>query len=326
VLLKPRRFLYPKLKRLPKGRRVTVCIATACRHGEYVVSCTDGALSQGGETFDLALTKMTYFDDWQIMYAGEPSNADLILENIRQTCRTQRDALARENIQATVRRAYKKRFSEWVADYVLAPYDMEMDEFKRKGRKIFTDQLAEKLAREMSNVAGEFKEELMFVGWGLTPIAVMIYGMNQSGPWSGLLSGIGAIGAGADIARATLLAHGITRNSTLEDALYATAAAKFSAERCEGGGVGRNTTIHVSRKRRKSDRKGVHVGKFLTPQEVRSLRRVWLRYGRLRVPDEAYPRVAEISQRISGGISLQSIPRITRSISRRSGRNAGGDR
>lgn len=292
---------------------MTVCIAAACRNGEYVVSCTDGALSQGGETFDLALTKMTYFDDWQIMYAGEPSNADLILENVRQACRA---PLTRENIQATIRRAYKKRFAEWIADYVLAPYDMDMDEFKKKGRKIFTDQTAAQLTREMNNMATEFKEELMVVGWGPAPHAVMIYGMNQTGPWSGLLTGIGAIGSGADVAIATLLLHGITRNSTLEDTLYAVAAAKFSAERRDG--VGRNTTIHIGRKRRRGDRKGIHVGEFLTPQEVRGLRRVWLRYGRVHVPDEAYPRVMTICQRVSGGISPQSIPRFMRSIARRS--------
>jgi hypothetical protein len=319
--LKPRPHPFPK--RLPKGKRVTVCIAAACRNGEYVVSCTDGALSQGGETFDLALAKMTYFEDWQIMYAGEPSNADLILENVRQACR-KADALTRENIQATIRRAYKKRFAEWTADYVLAPYDMDMDEFKRKGRKIFSDQQADKIAREMSNVAGEFKEELMVVGWGRTPIAVMIYGMNQSGPWSGLLSGIGAIGAGAEVARATLLLHGITRSSTLEDTLYAVAAAKFSAERCEA--VGQNTTIHVSRKRRRGDQRDGHVGEFLTAREVRGLRRAWLRFGRMRVPDEAYPRLLGISQRITGGVGPQAAIRVMRSMSRRSRRNAGGDR
>ena len=294
---------------------MTVCIAAACNSGEYVVSCTDGALSQGGESFDLALTKMAYFGDWQFMYAGEPSNADLIMENIRQELLS-RDVLKRESIQATVRRAYKKRFAEWTADYVLAPFNMEMDEFKRKGRQVFTDQVAAQLAREMSNVASEFKEELMVVGWGRTPHAVMIYGMNQSGPWSGLLSGIGAIGAGADVARATLLLHGITRSSTMENTLYAVAAAKFSAERCDG--VGRNTTIHVSRKRKKEDDKSFHVGEFLTAQEVRGLRRLWLRYGRVRVPDEAYPRVMAITQRVSGGVSVESIPRLTRLVSRRS--------
>lgn len=299
---------------------MTVCIAAACRNGEYAVSCTDGALSQGGETFDLALTKIVLFDDWQFMYAGEPSNADLIFENVRQECLRRATALRRENIQATLRRAYKKRFAEWTADYVLAPYDMDMDEFKRKGRKIFTDQLAEKLAREMSNRASEFREELMVVGWGHTPHSVMIYGIDQTGPWSGLLAGFGAIGAGAEVAKATLLLHGITRSSTLEDTLYAVAAAKFSAERCEG--VGRNTTIRVSRKRRKGDRKGNRVGEFLTPREVRGLRRAWLRFGRMRVPEAAYPRLLGISQRITGGVGAEAAIRVMRSMSRRSRRGS----
>jgi hypothetical protein len=143
----------------------------------------------------------------------------------------------------------------------------------------------------------------------------MIYGMNQEGPWSGLLSGIGAIGAGAEVARATLLLHGTTRNSTLEETLYAVAAAKFSAERCEG--VGRNATIHVNWKRVTRDPSATHAGRFLTAFEVRALRRLWIRYGQVHVPDEAYPRVMAISQRITGGVSVDSAVRLTQLISSR---------
>jgi hypothetical protein len=315
VPLKPRFRRFPfRPKRLLKRKSVTVCIAVACKSGEYVVSCTDGALSQGGETFDSTLTKMAYFDDWQLMYAGEPSNADLIMENIRH----ETHALTRQNIQATIRRAYRQRLAQWVSDFVLAPYGMELDEFKKRGRQILTDQVAAQVAKDMNNAASQFNEELMVVGWGAMRHAVMIYGMNRDGAWSGLLTGIGAIGAGAEVARATLLLYGINRSSTLEDTLYAVAAAKFSAERCDG--VGRNTTIYVSRKRNKEDPKGRRVGDFLTSQEILGLRRLWLVYGRVRVPDEASSRLMAISQRVSGGVSIESIPRLARAISRRRGR------
>jgi hypothetical protein len=45
---------------------------------------------------------------------------------------------------------------------------MDMDEFKRKGRKIFTDELAGRFVREMNTRAAEFAEELM-VWVGVSP-------------------------------------------------------------------------------------------------------------------------------------------------------------
>jgi hypothetical protein len=299
-------------------KAMTVCIAAACCNGEFVISATDGALSQSGETFDLAVTKMVWFDDWQFMYAGTPSDADLILQNVRDAIHATPHALSSQNIQRTVRQAFKKRQAQWTADYVLSGYDMEMDEFKRKGRTIFGDKLAAEMATEMKNAAELFNEQLMVVGWGRSPIGVMIYGVNRDCAWSGSFSGIGAIGAGGDVARASLLAYGTTRTSSFEEALYAVAAAKFSAERVDGVGK-RHTAIHVSRARRPSDKKGEHIGEFIPAEEISALKAMWREHGRLRIPGEVYPVIMRIAQRISGGVSLRSLVPLLQGIARRSG-------
>jgi hypothetical protein len=290
---------------------VTVCIAAACRNGEYVVSATDGALSLGGEAMDMSLTKMYWFSDdkneWQFMYAGEPSNVDLILENVRQVLPSDAEALTRERIQQTVKRAFKKYMSEWVADYVLAPYNMSMEEFKRNGKNTFGDELTAKLARDMNDAVGSFKDEMIVVGWGKTPISVMIYGVNGSGSWSGALTGLGTIGAGRDVALSTLLLYGITRRSALEDALYAVAAAKFSAERCDG--VGQNTTICVSRKSRSKDSPKTPPYGFCTAEELNALRKVWEEHGKPRIPNEASATTMAIAQRLTGGIGSELMTR-----------------
>jgi hypothetical protein len=295
---------------------MSVGIAAACRNGEFLVTATDGALTYGEESVDLALTKMVWFDDWQFIYAGEPSNADLVLENIRQQLLTDAKGLKAERIKNTLRQAYKKRFAQWTADYVLAPFGMEMDEFKRKGRKIFGDQVAADFSREMSDKAQLFREELMVCGWGGTPHAVTIYGMEQSGAWSGSLLGLGAIGAGRNVATSTLLLHSITRNSSLEDALYAVAAAKFSSERCDG--VGRDTIIHVSRKRKDTDPRDKRVGDFLTDGELRELRTLWEERGRPKIPADEYPTMLRIAQRISGSVGVGPVVRHAQSVLRRS--------
>ncbi|MGO9208490.1 MAG: hypothetical protein ACLPXM_04505 [Terriglobales bacterium] len=283
------------------------------------MTCTDGALSLGAESIDVALTKILLMDDWQFMYAGEPGNTDLVMENVRQQLLNDPQALQREKIQTTIRRAYKKRLAQWISDYVLAPYDMEMSEFKREGRQMFGDELARQLAKDMDSAAAQFKEEIMVVGWGSTPLSLMIYGVNQSGTWSGGLSGIGAIGSGGQVATSTLLLYGITRTSSLEDTLYAVAAAKFSAERCDG--VGRDhTTIYVSRKRAKTDKPDEWVGKFLTVEEVDNLRYLWEDHGKPRIPDDDMNIMLGISQRVSGSVGAGSAVRFAKAVMQKSKR------
>jgi len=273
---------------------------------------------------DTSLAKMYWFtnsqNSWQFLWAGLPSNTDLILENVRQELLTNTKALTRERIQHTVRKAYRKRLVEWIADYALAPYDMSMAEFKREGKTTFTDEIATKLARDIEDAAASFREEVMVVGWGKTPISVMIYGINQSESWSGSLTGLGAIGAGREVAMSSLLLHGITRNSCLEDVLYAVAAAKFAAERCDG--VGRSTTISVSRKPRSTDGPEDKADKWLTNDEVDGLRRLWEEHGRPRIPDEGQDAMLRIAQRITGGVSIEAAVRHVQATMRKARQSA----
>lgn len=308
--------LYQQIsQRLLRKKPMTVCIAAACNRGDYLVTCTDGALTNNGETFDLTMAKMVWFDDWQFMYTGEPSNADLILENIRH----ERRRLTRENIQIVVRAAFRKRLNQWISDYVLSPFDIDVKGFKAKGKRIFTDKVRDELTKELKDATNLFNEEIMVVGWGSSSRSVMIYGCNRYGPWSGSLTGIAAVGSGGTIATSTLLSYGINRSSSLEDALYAVAAAKFSAAE-RGEAVRQNTTVYVSRKRTDEDPADERIGEFLSAQEIKRLYRAWVRYGRARVPDEARQTLMAISQRVSGGVNLESLPSLMRSISRRSRR------
>lgn len=299
---------------------MTVCIAAACRSGEYTVTATDGSLTLGVESVDRALTKMYWISNadeaWQFLYAGETSEIDLILENVRQEIVGNPKAISREQVQKTVRMAYKKRLAEWTEDYVLAPYDMTMKEFKKEGRKIFGDDLAARLARDMSDTVASFKGELMVVGWGKTSRSVMIYGVNQSGAWSGSLTGLAAIGSGREVAMSALLLYRITRDSSLEDTIYAVAAAKFSAERCDG--VGKNTTVCVSRKQNPKDKNDERKPfQFLESEEIDRLRKLWEKYGQPRIPTEGYDVMMKIAQRTSGGVGPGSIVKLLDGISRR---------
>ena len=73
-----------------------------------------------------------------------------------------------------------------------------------------------------------------------------------------------------------LLSHSYNRR--LEDTLYTVAAAKFAAEQADG--VGKNTALLVTWKRRQSDPEKKVAAKFFEEKELEQLRQIWEKYGR----------------------------------------------
>jgi hypothetical protein len=283
---------------------VTVCIAVACNQGTQVIAVTDGKLSYGDICGDVKLPKMAWFGDWMFLYAGEPAQTDSILEEIRMELLKIPDCLSREKIQATVRRAFKKRFAKWSVDRNLPAYDMEMDQFTKKGRKIFGDQKFTELCREIEKDAVNFREELLVIGWGKTIAALMLYEVNRDGARSHALHGLATLGFGADVAMSTLLLLGCGRDVPFEDALYAAAAAKFAAERCDG--VGKDTTIFVTHKRIAEDDSQKAPGCFIPQDDISILRELWEEYSKPKIPEDALLKLHQIAQRAgtSGGLEI----------------------
>src|SRR5258708_6371933 len=183
--LKPQK-KYPleKRKRL-SGRRkaVTICIAAICEQGAKVVTATDGALSLGGVRGDpLVAGKMLWFNDWLLLWAGEPGNIDLVLENMRQRARTEKDAFSREHIRGTVNRAFKEFAADWAADGVLPAYNMDIAEFKKKGRGVFGDPLFKEISKQMNEAVKKYlTDEMLVVGWGKSPISAMLHQRSAIG-------------------------------------------------------------------------------------------------------------------------------------------------
>src|SRR5271157_1303312 len=119
----------PVRYRLPhrEPKPVTIGIAAICNQGRNIICATDGMLS-AEVSVDLSTFKMQWLGEWLFLYSGTLSNADLIMEEVRQEAFRDPKVLSRERIQPLLRRAYKKRFAQWAADRNLAPYDLEMDE------------------------------------------------------------------------------------------------------------------------------------------------------------------------------------------------------
>jgi len=296
---------------------MTIGIAAICNRGENVIVTTDGMLSSEISA-DLSTYKMQFLGDWLFVFSGTLSNADLIMEEIRLAAAANPETLTRAKIQGTLRRAYKKRYSQWAADRHLAPYDMEMDEFKKKGAKVFGERRFTEIEDWIRQDAVNFNEHIMVTGWGGGEKTAMIYTVNQDGGTSSSLTGFAAIGSGSNVATNALMSLGCARHVPFEYVLYAVAAAKFFAESCEG--VGESTAMVVTHKRTPVDASGMPPHQFVQPDQVKLLRNLWETHSRLKVPEEGIRTLCLIAQVVLGkatpDAAIRAIMHTTRPASR----------
>lgn len=160
----PRFLLKPNRERLPKGTAVTIGIAAICNRGRNIICATDGMRSTEVNA-DLSAFKMQIYGEWVFLFAGTMSNTDLIMEELRQAVAKDSTLMSRAKIQSALKRAYSKRRSEWVADRILAPYDMTIEEFKKAGLKTFGEKLFFELDLAIRQDTQNFNEYVMVTGW-----------------------------------------------------------------------------------------------------------------------------------------------------------------
>ncbi len=278
---------------------MTVCIAAACDEGSKVVCATDGLLSLGPVTADNLLSKFIWLDDWLCMFAGDPSNTEMILEELSIIAGPEQK-LTRGNIKPLFAGAYQSRLEKWLANRILAPWGLSTKQFVAAGVEHFGESEFVRLSQALEAERHSFNEELLVVGWGKSQYSTMIYSIDKYGDHDHKYTGIAAIGSGADVAVSTLLLLGQSRQSSLEETLYCVAAAKFSAEKSQGGSVGEKTGIYITWKRPEGEKEpneqpiGIHV----QDDEIAQLRELWEDYGRPRVPDQAWNKIDEISRKL----------------------------
>jgi 20S proteasome alpha/beta subunit len=308
-VLKPSRIPKPrpKFKRLPQRKAMTVCIAAVCDNGRKVVATTDGLLSYGSVTADTLISKFYWLNDWCCMYAGEPSNVSLILGRLE----TDGKPLTRANVEQVIFKSYQKR----KAKTVLYPYDMDLDEFKKEGYQMFGESEFARLSRAIAEPSYDFQDQILVVGWGDSEASAMLYEVSPTGDRDHAMAGVAAIGSGAEIALSTLLLLGQSRHCSLQETLYAVAAAKFSAEKSHGQGVGERTGMYVTWKRTEKDRKDHPVGITVQDEEIEKLRKVWEEHGRPKIPDEAWLPLQDISKTL--GFEMTATARLMAYTERR---------
>jgi ATP-dependent protease HslVU (ClpYQ) peptidase subunit len=285
---------------------MTLCVAALCEQGNpqgaKVVCAVDGMLSLLVSA-DVDAPKILFLGDWIFMFAGQLSNADLMMDEIRSVKFTPQE------VKNLVRNAYRKRMAQWSADRYLIQYEMDMKEFKTDGRTIFGEERFPELSRAIEQDSVNYQEQVLVVGWAASKGQPVFFGMNRDGMASHALDGIAAIGSGQDVAMSTMMMLEQRRTMTLEETIYSVSSAKFAAERYEG--VGRTTTMFVSWKRSDDDPTERPSGNFIHPPQVDELRKVWEKYGKPRVPSQGWGLFSKIATGLYEGrgrqLTLQHI-------------------
>ena len=282
---------------------MTVCVAAICENGRKFVAATDRRLSFAGIASDALAGKMFWYGgDWLFLYAGAPSHIELVNEELRAF-----PPLERTTIHKTVRAAYRQAKAEYCAHAVLAQYDLSMKEFKSEGLKMFGAKTFNRLSDQIDTVASEFYEQLLVIGYGKTENSAKIFeiGPNLA---SHALSGVAAIGSGAEVALSNLLLLNQARHRQLADTIYAVAAAKFSSEMSQDSDVGNSTLMYVGWKRTETDEEGKPPGTFLDQDEIAKLRDTWEKYGKPRIPIQSpatlWPIVSKV-RKAKGEVKLE---------------------
>ncbi len=284
---------------------MTVCVAALCEGGRKIVVATDTQLSFAGVAANAPYSKAFWFGDWMFLYAGAPSRIELINEELRKV-----PQLNRSTICEAVDSAYRKAKSRFCAHSILSQYDLSMQEFKDEGLKMFGEQTFSRLSERVDAQAEYFNEQLLVIGYGDNENAGHIFEFGATLA-SHALSGIAAIGSGADVALANLLLLKHARHSSLGDGIYSVAAAKFAAEMAHGNDVGSGTMMYVAWKRSEKDEVGRPPGMFFQQEDVESLRRIWEEHGRPKIPNQSaealWPLVHRLRRLRSESPTVQDV-------------------
>ena len=172
--------------------------------------------------------------------------------------------------------------------------------------KMFGAKTFNRLSDQIDTVANEFYEQILVIGYGKSENSANIF---EIGPTlaSHALSGVAAIGSGAEVALSNLLLLKQARHRQLADTIYAVAAAKFSAEMSQDTDVG-NSRYVVGWKRTETDEEGKPPGTFLDQDEIAKLRGTWEKYGKPRIPIQSpvtlWPIVSKV-RKAKGEVRLE---------------------
>ena len=247
---------YPRKRLKPSdlGYDVTICIAAMTMKGslEYMVSTCDSMLSFGGGTLTadgLAYKRQSLSRDWNVMIAGDVSEASIIVDKARDQSMASIEVFrdkrfAANEIRQLVVEAYRARVNERIQNEILSPYGLTL------GSSFNPQEHPDIRSRIDWLITRDFDCQLLVYGYDcskdLPYVDAHIFSVHAPGDVSShQIPGFWAIGSGADLALSSLAFSGQNHvNSNLEATIWNVCVAKFRAERAHG--VGPETELIIT--------------------------------------------------------------------------------
>jgi len=263
---------------------MTVCIAATTLE-KCIVTVSDTMVTSFTSSIDASTSKMESFGrDWEAMWAADDitqcipiiERAKLYFQNRANTLQVARSCL---------KRAYQNHLSEMAADTVLGRFQMDMDTFKKSGKRRFTETQFNSLSDEIRKVEGVWH----FLACGFdskkNPHLFTVEEPGKDAVYDSL--GFCAIGSGRYAAESLLFQLQQNAVCTIPKTLINLLCAKFAAEKV---GVGRNTYTFIMKP-------GSNMCSIPTWVEP-TIRQAWEEQIQPRIPDGLITEIAAAEIRL----------------------------
>jgi ATP-dependent protease HslVU (ClpYQ) peptidase subunit len=255
---------------------MTTCIA-AITVDRLIVTASDTGMAFGEEFSVGDVIKLEGFHgEWAALIAGsDVSQAPFVIERARRNLQGKIGEL--RTVKDEFKRAYQDQLREVLTDEFLSPFDMTLEDFKRKGRRQLDPTVHQSLSFGIKNAklgckflvygfdAGDESPHLFEIGGN-----GKIESRDKPGFW--------AIGSGA-VSAISMMAHlGQSSEATrMRETLYNVLAAKYISE--SASNVGEGTFLFIKR---------MGCNSFShSPGMEKDIKRVWKERGRPTIPPEA---------------------------------------
>lgn len=250
---------------------MTVCIALLADGGRKIICVTDEKVSFSGFSADnLTFKNEPLVGTSVALCAGNDMQyAPIILERARKSLTPQSSP---SEAAYAVDDAYHDQLSELIQKRILKRYRIDADTFVRRGRKLFTEAVYNRLCERIERVT--ISAKFLVCGHDSSGIGHLFTAGGEASVENFDHIGLWSIGSGAASALASLSFHAthkhlIPRYADLHSALYFALEAKFMAE--SENTVGESTFVVVFEKGQ--------LPKFVAEAAVPKIKKAWLRSG-----------------------------------------------
>jgi 20S proteasome alpha/beta subunit len=257
------------------GFGVTTCIA-ATSVDRLIVTASDTQMSFGGEFSVGDVIKLEGFhNEWVALIAGsDVSPAPFVIERAKKFLKGKSGDLLL--VRDGFRRAYQAELRETITDDFLSPFNMTLEDFKKKGQKQLNATLYQDLSFRIKNA----RLGCRFLVYGFDDDEIPhIFEVGDRGKIESRdKPGFWAIGNGARSALSMLAQLGQSAEATrMRETLYNVLSAKYISE--SASDVGEETFLFIKRYKCNSFR---HA-----PGMEKAIKKIWTEKGRPSIPPEA---------------------------------------